>query len=281
MSPSRTTPNIMLFSDPKTGEQHGYYDGYAADGVYEYTGEGKVGHQQMTVGNKALLNHAQDGRAVRLFTGSGGVVTYEGEFRLDANEPFRQDLVHSTGGGPLRNVFKFRLHPVSEGASAAPVPDGVVDPASTDRQSDPSPVSAVPIAKQNVEEWIVTPAQYVKASAVEAQLVRSFKAYLERKGDVVRRHRYGTGSQPLFNDVFNETRRQLIEAKGSCSRPAVRMAIGQLLDYQFLERTPVALGVLLPEQPAAPILALLHHLSIVAIWPSAKDFADSANGRFV
>lgn len=42
IEPSRTTPNIMLYSDPDAGAEHDYdFDGWdAKDGVYHYTGGG-------------------------------------------------------------------------------------------------------------------------------------------------------------------------------------------------------------------------------------------------
>jgi hypothetical protein len=75
MAPSRTSPNIFLFTDPAVGQRHGYYDGWVGE-LFHYTGMGQKGDQQMAAGNRALLNHSQDGRAVRLFRGVGGDVTW-------------------------------------------------------------------------------------------------------------------------------------------------------------------------------------------------------------
>jgi hypothetical protein len=46
IQPSATTANIMLFTDPDAGRQHGYdFDGWSATepGIYYYTGEGQGG----------------------------------------------------------------------------------------------------------------------------------------------------------------------------------------------------------------------------------------------
>ena len=83
IGPSRETPNVFIFSDPATGEQHGYIDASRDDGCFHYTGEGQRGDQRMSSGNAAILNHKQDGRALRLFMGARGVVRYEGEFEID------------------------------------------------------------------------------------------------------------------------------------------------------------------------------------------------------
>jgi hypothetical protein len=86
ISPSKTTPNVFIFSDPARGEQHGYIDAWRDDGLFHYTGEGQRGDQQMRAGNKAILRHREDDRALRVFHGVGGEVTYQGRFEL-ATDP--------------------------------------------------------------------------------------------------------------------------------------------------------------------------------------------------
>lgn len=113
MSPSRGTPNIFLFTDSESGPQHGYRDGWNRDGLFHYTGMGQQGNQRMVMGNKALLDHKRDHRAVRLFEGSRGVVKYIGEFELDDEQPYYKTKAPSTGNGPDRTVFVFRLRPIS------------------------------------------------------------------------------------------------------------------------------------------------------------------------
>lgn len=110
-SPSAQTPNVFVFYDPKTGEQHGYYDDWQADGCLHYTGEGQRGDQEMKSRNAAIFKHKGDGRALRVFRGARGTVTYEGEFEHDDVEPFQRTDAPETGDGPLREVIVFRLRP--------------------------------------------------------------------------------------------------------------------------------------------------------------------------
>jgi predicted RNA-binding protein with PUA-like domain len=112
ISPSRTTPNILVFADPRSGERHGYFDHWAADDSFHYTGEGQRGDQTMTKGNLAILNHRADGRALRVFQGATGAVQYVGEFVLDELEPYTVETAPSTGNGPPRQVFRFHLLPI-------------------------------------------------------------------------------------------------------------------------------------------------------------------------
>src|SRR5206468_11612383 len=76
IGPSRRTPNVFVFSDPIAGEPHGYFDGWRSDSCFHYTGEGQRGDQQMKSGNAAILHHAEEGRALRVFMGARGQVTY-------------------------------------------------------------------------------------------------------------------------------------------------------------------------------------------------------------
>ena len=98
IQPSARTPNVLLYSDPAAGAQHGYrFDGFGSDGAYYSTGEGQQGSQQLVKGNRAVLNHALDGRALRLFEAQGGKrpggkqQVYLGEFALDMDDPYRTD----------------------------------------------------------------------------------------------------------------------------------------------------------------------------------------------
>lgn len=83
ISPSTRTPNVFIFSDPKSGEKHGYIDDWKDDGCFHYTGEGQQGDQRMAVGKRAIAEADQVGRALRVFKGTGGTVQYEGQFELD------------------------------------------------------------------------------------------------------------------------------------------------------------------------------------------------------
>jgi len=111
ISPSRKTPNIMIFSDHVVGREHGYADRKQGDFFLD-VGEGQQGDQTMTHGNKAILNHVEDGRAIRLFNGCKGEVSYAGEFEIDLIEPFFTERAPSSGGGRERSVLVFRLREV-------------------------------------------------------------------------------------------------------------------------------------------------------------------------
>jgi hypothetical protein len=149
----------------------------------------------------------------------------------------------------------------------------------------PSPPGAtsIPIEAGIAEGYEITsPATVRGASRRESILVRDFEAHLKAKGEVVSRNRIDpTDSPPIYSDLFNHTRGQLIEAKAGASRIEIRMAIGQLADYgRFIEDLK-GRAVLLGARPHPDLIDLLTDQGIAAIWRSGGGFADNASGAFV
>lgn len=78
ISTPKEHPFIMLFTG-ETGADYGYRDHWDK-GVFYYAGEGRVGDMSYTRGNKAILNHAANGKDLHLFQIKGkGMVKYEGK----------------------------------------------------------------------------------------------------------------------------------------------------------------------------------------------------------
>ncbi len=275
IGPSRRSPNVFVFSDPVAGEPHGYFDGWRKDGCFHYTGEGQYGDQLMKSGNAAILNHADEGRALRVFTGARGVVTYEDEFDLDPDQPWYATEAQETRNGPVRKVIVFRLRP----KTIAPRPSQSKLDAVLEGQ-----VSEVPIEEQWVEKAFVAPSQEERETERrEQKLIKALEAHLKKKGHLVHRLKIVPPGEakPLFCDLRDSSANTLVEAKGSVSREAIRMAIGQLADYRRFTGTDARLGVLVPEAPRPDLLALLASQGIAAIWPVGGGFEDSADGSLV
>ncbi|WP_445152128.1 restriction endonuclease [Baekduia sp. Peel2402] len=273
IAPSRQSPNVFIFSDPASGEQHGYFDGWFSDGCFHYTGEGQRGDQQLKAGNAALLHHAADGRALRVFDGARGIVRYRGEFVVDATEPYYFADAPETGDGPLRQVIVFRLRPLDAAVEGASALDALLH-----RQ-----VEQVAVERQMTEvAWVNPRAEGHELNRREQRLVLAYRDHLIARGhdDVGRMKIVPDGEhRPLFTDLYCRDLNLLVEAKGSAERGSIRMAIGQLADYRrFLSPSPIC-AVLLPSQPRPDLLALLDAEDCAAIWPAANGgFADSRNG---
>jgi hypothetical protein len=85
----------------------------------------------------------------------------------------------------------------------------------------------------------------------------------------------------MFSDVY-ATRTNLLEAKGTVTREAIRMAIGQLADHRrFIEPRP-SCAVLLPERLRRDLEALLSAAEGLAmVWPvESGEFADNRAWAF-
>ena len=83
-------------------------------------------------------------------------------------------------------------------------------------------------------------------------------------------------AKPLFADLFDRTANTLYEAKGTVERGAIRMAIGQLLDYsRFVDPSP-RLAVLLPSKPRRDLRVLLQSANVEIVWREGRKFVHSA-----
>ena len=93
----------------------------------------------------------------------------------------------------------------------------------------------MPIENRWTEKFFVNPsAEQYEAERREQALVLELEAYLRRQGhDATRLKIVPAGEKrPIFCDVYDKTAGVLIEAKGTVAREALRMAIGQLMDYR-------------------------------------------------
>jgi hypothetical protein len=270
IAPSRTSPNVMIFSEAASGEQHGYFDGWREDGCFHYTGEGQRGDQQMKAGNAAILRHESEGRALRLFDGARGRVNYEGEFALDAERPAYTTDAPESKTGSVRSVIVFRMRPLDRRARSTTSP--------LDRVTREA-VEHVAVEQQWTEKMFVEPSrQEYEAERREQKLVLAFQAQLSKQGHSVDRLKIVPPGEakPLFCDLLDNTTNTLYEAKGTVERGAIRMAIGQLLDYaRFVEPRP-RLVALLPSEPRGDLLHLLASVDIGVVWQDGKQFGGPA-----
>lgn len=262
VSPSREAPVVMFFTDPVTGHQHGYYDGWDDDGLFNYVGEGQRGDQQFVQGNKAILRHREEDRTLEGFLARGPQVTYLGEFEL-VDSYFRD--AHETGdSATLRQVIVFRLKPMTKVPVNLPVTP--ITPTGTPT------VDQVAVEEQHTERTFVAPNRSpYELERAEASLVLRYRTYLLTLGHKVTRLRVvppGEGA-PLYSDLWDETDRELVEAKGSVTRDQLRHAVGQLLDYgRFVQSARRTL--LVPSRPRDDLLDYLRTVGIGVVYPAGE-----------
>lgn len=285
IQPSNSSPNVFVYSDPQAGTTYGYNnDGWNAERtVFLYTGEGRTGDQRIRSGNAALLNHRDTGRTVRVFVADGTqegseakVQLYLGEFEVSPDRPTATDDAPDQDG-VQRKVFVFRLRPVGTVLRRDQDVSAIGD-APTTRQVETVDVDsaalpagsaeAVPIEALRAHEFPVTGSTAVTAVKREAELVTRYRTYLEKRGSSCKRNRIRLPGElgAKFTDLFDETANVLYEAKGVATREAVRMALGQLLDYSRHIPTTPDLAVLLPASPTADLLDLLSRHSIRCVY---------------
>lgn len=104
---NRTPSTVVLISSvDKKKSGFVYHDHWTSDGDYIYSGEGKTGNQQMTLGNKAIIDAARNGKKIHLFVKfSPQEYYYQGMFSL-VDYTYEDD---NDGSGNVRKEYKFRL----------------------------------------------------------------------------------------------------------------------------------------------------------------------------
>lgn len=265
IAPSKKVPAVLFFTDPTTGHQHGYYDGWDDDGLFNYVGEGQKGDQQFVRGNKAIREHRDFGRSLEGFLAHGTEVTYLGEFEL--SDTYFRDA-HETGDANIvRQVIVFRLRPLEK--VPVELPHAPVTPLKA------PVVQVVPVEEHNTERSFVTPhREPYEMERAEAKLVQRYRQHLLAQGHQVDRLRVvppGEGA-PLYSDLWDETASELIEAKGSVTRDQLRQAVGQLLDYGRFAQAETH-SVLVPSRPREDLIAYLHAVGVDIIYPEGAEWA--------
>ncbi|SDX82755.1 EVE domain-containing protein [Amycolatopsis xylanica] len=107
----------------------------------------------------------------------------------------------------------------------------------------------------------------------EAKLLKQYRDYLNR--DLRALWVRLPSGELLVCDAFDYQRDLLIEAKGSCSRENVRMAIGQLFDYRRHIKADAKLAILLPDKPSESAGNLIKECGIQLIYRQDATFHES------
>jgi hypothetical protein len=139
-------------------------------------------------------------------------------------------------------------------------------------------------ANSQLDYVVRTRASISKAEKREAVLLEGYTEWLLTRGRKLAAAKYGALRCDGIETVEGEPEStNLVEAKCSARREYIRMAVGQLLDYEFQGREHFAnthKAILLPEKPPREVLAWLNSIQIKVVWRSGNAFVDNDNGRF-
>jgi 5-methylcytosine-specific restriction protein A len=284
--PSTSSPTVLIYSDPRVGEELGYVDGWVSDDeegpLFEYTGHGQENQTLDGSGNKAIFEHASQGRALRMFKAAGTMPNsdtvrhrYVGRFKLDEERPVEARW-RLNKQKVRRRVIVFRLRP--SGPYAQLAEDSI--PPSEETQVIPIPADVTTSSLVNPEK---NKKKHGSRAAIpqtefqrrEAKLDEQFRQFMDGQGHELMRFEVKIKglTSPMLTDLYDTTAHVLYELKGNAERNAVRMAIGQLMDYRRHINPPnPALAVLLPEEPKEDLKALLDTLGIALVYREGAAF---------
>ena len=257
---------IFLFSDPKLGEEFGYRDGWK-DGIFYYYGQGQNGDMEFKRGNKSILEHHLNNQTIHLFMGAKGEVTYENEFVLDQKHPF-EILEDTDVEDRPRVAIVFRLIPINPYAS-------LIDETNIEISSE-TVVEDVALESFNTSEFIVHSSEERVGERKESKLLTDYKNYREKNNIASVTSKKiklkGEANKTILKvDGWVEEEKLLIEAKSSCTRNSIRLAIGQLLDYKRFVN-PDRMAILLPDKPKEDLCNLIQSLDIKLIYKDQDTF---------
>ena len=259
--------SFLLFHDPKTGKKYGYdtWEGQNADGSFSYTGQGVVGDQKMTRSNLGLMKASEKGHPIHFFKrpeigkprDKKNAYTYAGEVIL-GSPPYRTESALDSHKN-LRKVFVFNLLPVGLNLLQEN-PDSKIE-IETSVWTAPSTQSSFNVQPQK------TP---LSIEYDEFKLQNRFLSFVNSIDEIAQQKTIKISNQKgsLRPDFYLEKSKIVIEAKTNSTREYVRLAIGQVLDYQNLllnEDKQVTPGILLPQLPAKDLVDLCSRLGIIII----------------
>ncbi len=271
---SAKTPNVMLFSDPSSGEQHGYFDRWVSEHEFHYAGEGQHGDQQLIRGNAAIVDHQQDGRALRLFWGSSGTVTYAGEFTIADDNPYYWVDAPESGGGPDRRVIMFRLIPNGSAIIEEPRKPQrrTVRPLLQTSYKDVDPSKGA--APRDPFE--VDPDKIDRGLKGHAQTQQTLAQLAKEHGNEILSPGPGDPNFDLAWKHHGEI--TVVEAKSlthANEAGQIRLGLGQVLDYQHrLEQHGYSVTAVLAveREPADPTwAALCRRHDVKLVWPASFE----------
>jgi len=260
---------------PGTGRNPAWAEAELVLALELYLSEGTLDSKhQSVVGLSDLLNrlplHVDRPDAVR-FRNPNGVALKLANFA--ALDPSYHGKGMSRGGKRDAEVWdRFAGDESALREAAARIRAGLPLLASTPGGPSPPSYASIAVEAINVPRFTIErPASTAEAERREQQLVVAYQSYLEAQQHRVARHRYDVEGSLLVCDLFDETEWCLFEAKGDVSREAIRIAVGQLLDYRrfYADRNP-ALAVLLPRRPSDDLLRFLRSVDVRAVFKTAS-----------
>jgi len=174
ISTPRTYPVIFLFSSPR-GREYGYQDGWKEDGFYHYTGEGQRGHMDFVRGNRAVRDHAKQGKVLLLFeTTPDGRRRFVGP--MEYVDHYFKEIPDSTRA--LRRGIIFRLAPADVELDAPGEP-----PSRTGLQFLSSRDRALLVSRSPIESRDTRFTYYQRSAYVKKYVLERANGFCEACGE--------------------------------------------------------------------------------------------------
>lgn len=178
-----------------------------------------------------------------------------------------RDAHESGDESTLRQVIVFRLRPLN------PLP--VKLPEIPITKASKTTVKFIPVERQHTRSGVAAPGgKPYEYKREEASIVHDYTSYLMDLGHSVGRleiHPEGEVA-PIYCDLWDETTCELVEAKSRATREAMRLAVGQLMDYGRFVDAKARKTVLVPSPPRDDLLAYLRSAGVSVVYPDGDSW---------
>ncbi|WP_139363084.1 hypothetical protein [Gordonia sp. IITR100] len=212
--------------------------------------------------------------------------TWSLEYRIDASKLHRQsdsqrrkyDRAREDGSrgnlGPVPPASELSIRSVDLDLEGSSRPETERPRQETAAPAQKASHTLRPV-ESNVTEFFEVTTDRSTAERVrrEADLQERYRQYLLARGHEVMRYEICSPSGAvLATDLHDLSDDDLIEVKSAVDRETLRLALGQILDYQRFVN-PKRCTLLVPEMPPHEMIDLFTKLAIRVVWPTGGTFS--------
>ena len=166
--------HLVLCSAPYNPQKQTIYQDHFAGDDFHYTGQGQEGDQEITAGNKAIIDSKQAGMPIHLFKkhNEGGLWEYLGE--VSYQDHYWDEQTDSKGNRRKVVMFKLKLHNYSQIETTKDA---------LEREADSS---QAPLTGQELDDAIQKINSTIKLSKPRKRITRRTKQEYQRSIEIVR-----------------------------------------------------------------------------------------------
>ncbi len=269
-----TLPNFdAIFLMPSLSNEGAGYEARWNDGVYHMSGEGLVGDQELTVGNKALAESINTEKPIYLFEPLKNRKPYTHIFHSQVKCVDFTDYEGPDKEGDLRRMFRFYFqsisHPDLNKISVDELYKNLEEELqeTIDANNKASSISLKPKQESTNDIWVAAKEATIKQRK-EQKVQDLYIDYLRSEGFQADKSQVDVVAKKNGKTIF-------IEAKILDSQTKAAHGLGQLLYYSFMvedEEKPDVLRLLFDRKPKEETIEFIKKFNVEIVYLEDNNF---------